>query len=220
MERFVRLVAGDANWNGLDPSLRAWMLSSADTYFDIEIGKFDTDSPDASTLARTTAIQLVVSDGSLPYFAQAATRLAARLGVEVTPTSGTHFAYLDHPEELADSMKPFLRGLSSTNPAAPAQALTDSSALGQHSPQDHGPQLASDVPSGHRPITAGTQPVHALDNTGYASGATPSRASWAVALARRRGAGGPRLLRWRPAAQVAAAGPGDDGPFLVGHATV
>ena len=107
------------------------MLSSADTYFDIEIGKFDIYLPDASALARIeTPIQLVVSDGSLPYFAQAATRLASRLGVDVTPTSGTHFAYLDHPEELADSMKPFLRGLSSTNPAAPAQALTDSSASG------------------------------------------------------------------------------------------
>ena len=56
--------------------------------------------------------------------------LAARLGVEVTSTSGTHFAYVDHPEALADSMRPFLRGLSSTNPAAPAQALTDSSASG------------------------------------------------------------------------------------------
>ena len=131
LERFVRLVAGDANWNGLDSSLRARMLSSADTYFDIEIGKFDTYLPDASALARIeTPIQLVVSDGSLPYFAQATTRLASRLGVDVTPTSGTHFAYLDHPEELADSMKPFLRGLSSTNPAAPAQALTDSSASG------------------------------------------------------------------------------------------
>ena len=129
LERFVRLVAGDANWNGLDPSLRARMLSSADTYFDIEIGKFDTYLPDASALARIeTPIQLVVSDGSLPYFAQAATRLASRLGVEVTPTSGTHFAYLDHPEELADSIKPFLRGLSSRNPAATARAMTDSSA--------------------------------------------------------------------------------------------
>ena len=118
LERFIRLVAGDANWNALDASLRARMLSSADTYFEIEIGRFDTYLPEATTLARIdTPIQLVVSDGSLPYFAQAATRLAAHLGVEVTSTSGTHFAYLDHSEELVESIKPFLRSLCSGNPA-------------------------------------------------------------------------------------------------------
>ena len=114
LERFVRLVAGDANWNALEPSLRARMLSSADTYFEIEIGKFDTYLPDASALARVhTPIQLVVGDATLRYFAQAATRLAGLLGVVVTPTSGTHFAYVDHPGELAESIRPFLRGLGS-----------------------------------------------------------------------------------------------------------
>jgi pimeloyl-ACP methyl ester carboxylesterase len=117
LERFVRLVAGDANWNALNPDLRARMLSSADTYFEIEIGKFDTYLPDASALAGIeTPIHVIVGDGSLPYFAQAAIRLATRLGVEVTSTSGTHFAYLDHPEELADAIKPFLRGISTRQP--------------------------------------------------------------------------------------------------------
>ena len=55
----------------------------------------------------------------MPYFAQAASRLAKRLGIEIMTTSGTHFAYLDHPVELAETMRPFLRAVSSvTSPIA------------------------------------------------------------------------------------------------------
>jgi pimeloyl-ACP methyl ester carboxylesterase len=112
-ERFIRFVAGDANWERLDPSVRERMLASADTYFANEIGRFDTYLPDDETLAAIAApVQLLVSEGSLPGFAQAAGRLAERLGVEVTRTPGTHFPYLDHPEELAQTIKPFLRDLS------------------------------------------------------------------------------------------------------------
>jgi pimeloyl-ACP methyl ester carboxylesterase len=112
-ERFIRFVAGDANWERLDPSVRERMLSNADTYFANEIGRFDAYLPDDETLAAiATPVQLLVSEGSLPGFAQAAGRLAERLGVEVTRTPGTHFPYLDHPEELAQTIKPFLRDLS------------------------------------------------------------------------------------------------------------
>ena len=37
LERFVRLVAGDANWNALNFKPRARMLSSADTYFEMVV---------------------------------------------------------------------------------------------------------------------------------------------------------------------------------------
>jgi pimeloyl-ACP methyl ester carboxylesterase len=112
LERFVRFVASDANWQALDPSVQERMHSSADTYFDVEIGQFDTYLPSDQALAAIAVpTQLVVSDGSLPYFAQAAARLAPRLGIEVTHTAGTHFAYLDHPSELAETVKPFLRRL-------------------------------------------------------------------------------------------------------------
>jgi pimeloyl-ACP methyl ester carboxylesterase len=112
-ERFIRFVAGDANWEDLSPSIQARMLASADTYFGVEIGRFDTYLPGEEALATIAApTQLLVSEGSLPYFAQAARRLAPRLGVEVTPTPGTHFAYLDHPRELAETVRTFLRSVS------------------------------------------------------------------------------------------------------------
>jgi pimeloyl-ACP methyl ester carboxylesterase len=36
LERFIRFVAGDANWEQLDPSVRDRMLASAGTYFGVE----------------------------------------------------------------------------------------------------------------------------------------------------------------------------------------
>src|ERR1700759_462675 len=108
IERFYRFVAGDANWEGLDPERRERVLAGADIYLEVERGAFATYLPDEATLAGiATPIQLLVGDQTLPYFAQAAGRLAKRLGIEITTTSGTHFAYLDHPVELAETMRPF-----------------------------------------------------------------------------------------------------------------
>ena len=44
-ERFIRLVATDANWERLDPRVRQRMLASAGTYFEMEVGRFDTYLP-------------------------------------------------------------------------------------------------------------------------------------------------------------------------------
>jgi pimeloyl-ACP methyl ester carboxylesterase len=114
-ERFIRFAGGDANWERLSPALRQRMLSSARTWLEIEAGsgRFDTYLPDADALASITApLMLVVSDDGLPFAAQATGRLAKRLGVEVTHSPGTHFAYVDHPSELAEAVRPFLRSVS------------------------------------------------------------------------------------------------------------
>jgi pimeloyl-ACP methyl ester carboxylesterase len=108
-ERIIRLVATDANWERLDPRVRQRMLASAGTYLKKEVGRFDTYLPDDQALAGiSTAVQILVSEGSIPYFAQAAQRLAERLGIVTTRTPGTHFAYLDHPDELAQTVRLFL----------------------------------------------------------------------------------------------------------------
>jgi pimeloyl-ACP methyl ester carboxylesterase len=109
-ERFLRMVAGDANWESLDPNEQQRLLAGADTYFGQEVGRFDDYVPDASLLAATAVpIEILVSDDSLPEFAQAARRIAPSLGIEVTRTPGTHFPYLDHPDELAQALKRLLR---------------------------------------------------------------------------------------------------------------
>jgi pimeloyl-ACP methyl ester carboxylesterase len=115
LERFIRFAAGDANWERLDPGVQKAMLASANTYFGVESGAFDSYLPDEVMLASiTTPIKLLVSQQSHAFFSEAAGRLADRLGVEVTRTPGTHFPYLDHPRELAETVKPFLRRISSS----------------------------------------------------------------------------------------------------------
>jgi pimeloyl-ACP methyl ester carboxylesterase len=109
IESFIRLVAGDATWSQLDPTVRERMLATAGTYFGIEIGKFDTYLPDDETLTSIAApVHLVVGEDSLPYFAQAAGRLAARLHVDITRIPGTHFGYLDHPAQMAQAVSALL----------------------------------------------------------------------------------------------------------------
>jgi pimeloyl-ACP methyl ester carboxylesterase len=51
----------------------------------------------------------LLSEDSHLFFAQAADRLAERLSVKMTRTPGTHFPYLDHPQQLAQTIRPFLR---------------------------------------------------------------------------------------------------------------
>ena len=110
LESFIRLVAGDANWERVEPTVRNRMLASAGTYFGNEIGKFDTYLPDDETLASIAApVHLLVGEDSLPYFAQAAGRLAPRVDADITRVPGTHFAYLDHPEQLARTVSALLR---------------------------------------------------------------------------------------------------------------
>jgi pimeloyl-ACP methyl ester carboxylesterase len=113
LERFIRFVAGDANWERLDPSAQERMLASAGSYFGIESGAFDAYLPEDDTLGGIgPPIQVLVSEASLPAFSEAAGRLAERLRVDVARTPGTHFPYLDHPDELAETVKPFLRAIS------------------------------------------------------------------------------------------------------------
>lgn len=101
-ERFLRMVAGDANWQRLGPKEQQQLLASADTYFGYEVGRFDGYVPADSLLESTTVpIEILVSDDSLPELAQAAGRIAPRLGAEITRVPGTHFAYLDRPDQLA-----------------------------------------------------------------------------------------------------------------------
>jgi pimeloyl-ACP methyl ester carboxylesterase len=57
-------------------------------------------------------VRLLVSEHGLPVFAEIARRLGKRLGVDVATTPGSHAAYHEHPYELAEAVRPFLREVS------------------------------------------------------------------------------------------------------------
>jgi pimeloyl-ACP methyl ester carboxylesterase len=106
---FIRFMAGDDNWDRLDPDLRQRMASNGETLFGVEMGTFEPYRPDDATVAGvTTPTQILVSQESVDFFHEVATWLAARLGVEVVHTPGTHTPQWDHPEELVRTIRPFL----------------------------------------------------------------------------------------------------------------
>jgi pimeloyl-ACP methyl ester carboxylesterase len=117
VERFWCYVAGDDSWAKLAPTLRKRLQASAKTLFDIELGTYERYLPDDESWAAIEApVRLLVSTGSLPFFAEMTGRLGERLRLNVTTTAGTHAAYHDHPDELAETVRPFLREVSALGP--------------------------------------------------------------------------------------------------------
>lgn len=114
LERYWRFVAGDASWVGLEEGLRQRMLSSAETLFGVELEAASRwyHLLDDDTLARIAVpVQVLASEQSRPFFQQTARRLAKLLDVPVSWTPGTHAACQDHPRELTQAIRPFLRQL-------------------------------------------------------------------------------------------------------------
>jgi pimeloyl-ACP methyl ester carboxylesterase len=112
VEAFWNYIAGNA-WDQLPPELRHRLRDTATTLLTIELGSYEQSLPDSHTLtAIQIPVRLVVSERSLPFFAEIAGRLAARAGWDVATTPGGHAAYHDHPVELAATIRPFLREIT------------------------------------------------------------------------------------------------------------
>ena len=114
VERFWCYVAGEAGWNRLAPALRERLRATAGTLFGVELGTYELYLPGGQALAAMAArLRLLVSEESLPVFAEIAGRFGKRLeGVGVTTTPGGHDAYHEYPDEFAAAMRPFLRKAS------------------------------------------------------------------------------------------------------------
>jgi pimeloyl-ACP methyl ester carboxylesterase len=110
VERFWCYVAGDDGWSRLTPALRARLRAAAGTLIDVELGRYELYLPDEETLAAlTTPVSLLLSEHGLPSSPEITDRLGRLLGVDVATTPGTHAAYHDHPYELAEAVRLFLR---------------------------------------------------------------------------------------------------------------
>lgn len=120
MEGFIRLNAGDAVFEQLDPDVRERMLGNADVLFTIELVPFVTYVPDATTLAQIDVPVHILAgaehrDADLSqggYLYQSARWLADHLGTGLREFPGAHAPYFDHPNEMAEALRPLLRGFS------------------------------------------------------------------------------------------------------------
>ena len=121
VERFWCYVAGDDGWNRLTPALRERLRATASTLFEVELGSYELYMPDEETLAAIPApVSLLVSEDGLPFSPEITGRFGKRLGVEVATTPGTHAAYHDHPYELAETVRPFLREVTAATSTSQA----------------------------------------------------------------------------------------------------
>ena len=118
LEGFWRFVAGDSNWERLEPDLRERMLGNAETFLDVERSLEDFRPDDATLEAIAIPVQVLVSEECLPFMAEVGEWLVARLGGQVARTPGTHTPYQDHPRDLARTIRSFLT--SADMSAAPA----------------------------------------------------------------------------------------------------
>ena len=113
MEEFLRFVAGGEAFEKLDSSLRERLVGNGDTFFNFEFGAFEPYRPDEAALADVKVpVQLAVGQESIPLFLEASRWLAEQLNVELKTLPDAHTPYFERPEEMAEAIRPLLRGLA------------------------------------------------------------------------------------------------------------
>ena len=113
VEAFWRYVAGADGWDRLPPALRDRLRAAAGTLLEVELGTYELYMPDDEALgAIATPLGLIVSKEGPAFFAAIASRFGRRMDLDVGVVPGSHAAYHDHPHELADAIRSFLRKLS------------------------------------------------------------------------------------------------------------
>jgi pimeloyl-ACP methyl ester carboxylesterase len=114
METFVRANAGDAAFEQLDPALRQRMLANGEVFFTADLAAFVSYVPEAAALAGVKVpVQVMAGAANRGnYHYEAAAWVAERLGADLTTMPGAHAPYFDHPQEMAEAIRPFLRRVS------------------------------------------------------------------------------------------------------------
>lgn len=116
IEAFLGFAAGDA-LQALDSDTVGRMLDNGGTVFGLEFGKFESWRPSEEQLARVSIpVQVMCGNQSAPFFAEASTWLAKRLGTDLIQAPGTHVPNFDRPGELVDAIRPFLHRISGSRP--------------------------------------------------------------------------------------------------------
>jgi len=114
VERFVRVNAGDAAWEALEPAVRDRMLGNGTALFRHELPHFLSYRPDEDRLRKTRVpVSLLRSRDGKEFALPVNAWLEQVLGVETAVLTGHHAPYLDAPEVFAQEVRPILRQLSS-----------------------------------------------------------------------------------------------------------
>ena len=104
---FMKTVESEEVWNGLSESYRK-RVAADKTWMALEFDVFEYYRPEDKELAAVTPpVAVLYGLESPPFFGQAATWLADRLGVPVTAMPGGHGLHYELPAEVADFVRKF-----------------------------------------------------------------------------------------------------------------
>jgi pimeloyl-ACP methyl ester carboxylesterase len=102
---FMRMLTGDVVFDSLSAEYRT-RLADDRTWIDVEFDNFEYYRPSDEDLARvSTPITVFCGSESPPFFMEAASWLATRLGTDVTVILGGHGAHYELPEEVAKAIR-------------------------------------------------------------------------------------------------------------------
>lgn len=108
----MRYLNDDAVFSAIPSDILERMLANADTIISIEGPGFAGWRPlisDLQTLRVPTT--LLVANDTLPIYHELTAVLAKQLGVQPIAVPGRHGFYYYRPQDLADVLRPILRGL-------------------------------------------------------------------------------------------------------------
>jgi len=104
---FLAGLCGEETYNGFSQAYRD-RLAADRTWIDYEFDVFEYYRPADEDLARvSTPIEVLCGSESAPFFLEAATWLAERLGTTVQVMPGDHGAHYCLPEEVAKRIRDF-----------------------------------------------------------------------------------------------------------------
>lgn len=104
---FLRGLTGDVIYDSFSQDYKA-RLAADRTWIDFEFDNFEYYLPSDEELARvSTPVEVLCGSESPPFFMDAATWLAQRLGTSVAVMPGNHGAHYSLPDEVAKAIRDF-----------------------------------------------------------------------------------------------------------------
>ncbi len=112
-EKLCRYFFSDANYDNLDPELRNRMLGNAEVFLGIELPALVQFVPDAAALSACTVPALAAAgiESRGHWVHDSSAWVADQMGTSLKEIAGAHTPYLDHPDDLAQSIRAFCHGL-------------------------------------------------------------------------------------------------------------
>jgi pimeloyl-ACP methyl ester carboxylesterase len=112
MDAFVGFAFGETVRFLSEPVLER-MYGNGEVLFGLEFASFGSWRPDEERLrGLSIPVHLLVSKEGLPFIAEAAAWIAARVGTDVVPVPGGHVGFIDNAHDVAEVVRPLMRSMT------------------------------------------------------------------------------------------------------------